>query len=232
MIPGYPSHTYAHTFELNLGSNEFGASKGYIHVDIPLFMYDEHKKCLKGGYHPPAGTPSIEKLCANAYTPSPQAKAPPLAPPAPPPASAPPPNAPPPPPTPAPTAAPVLPPPTAHPTGSPTVSPVNKAGKPCYQVLNNHAFLWFVLTEHAWTLNATITLLDHVSDLELTTDGQCLLMTCLRVMQITDGGTTLKTTHCNCAENEFEFKCHGAPPEWMDEGLHSEALVNGGHGCC
>jgi len=48
-IPGYPENSFAFAMSLNLGNNEFGAFKGYTHIDLPIFKYDEMSKCLAGG---------------------------------------------------------------------------------------------------------------------------------------------------------------------------------------
>jgi len=71
MVPGYPK-AFFYAFMLSLGTNEFGASRGFKTIGIPgLYMESAAGKCLSGGNLPVAADVARE-LCAGAYTPAPQ----------------------------------------------------------------------------------------------------------------------------------------------------------------
>jgi hypothetical protein len=66
-ITGYPANQFAYAVDLSLGTNEFGASKGFTKTDLPLFEYDAAKRCVKGGYLiiPAAPMATNPALCAG-----------------------------------------------------------------------------------------------------------------------------------------------------------------------
>ncbi len=66
-ITGYPANQFAYAVDLSLGTNEFGASKGFTKTDLPLFEYDAAKNCVKGGHliNPAAPMATKPALCAG-----------------------------------------------------------------------------------------------------------------------------------------------------------------------
>ena len=66
-IDGYPANQYAYAVALSLGTNEFGVSKGFTRIDIPLFQYNAAKNCVQGGHliDPTAAIASSTALCAG-----------------------------------------------------------------------------------------------------------------------------------------------------------------------
>ena len=76
-IAGYPADQFAYAVDLSLGTNEFGASKGFTKIDLPLFEYDAAKNCVKGGHliNPTAPMATNLALCAGMVA-TPQTPAP------------------------------------------------------------------------------------------------------------------------------------------------------------
>ena len=66
-ITGYPVNQFAYAVDLSLGTNEFGASKGFTKLDLPLFEYDAAKNCVKGGHliNPTAPMATNPALCVG-----------------------------------------------------------------------------------------------------------------------------------------------------------------------
>jgi cathepsin B len=68
-IPGYPTGMH-YVFMESMGTNEFGASRGFKTIRIPSMFYDSTNRCVKGGHKP---STSVSGLCADAFTGSPVA---------------------------------------------------------------------------------------------------------------------------------------------------------------
>ncbi len=66
-IIGYPANQFAYAVDLSLGTNEFGASKGFTKTDLPQFEYDAARHCVKGGHliNPAAPMATNPALCAG-----------------------------------------------------------------------------------------------------------------------------------------------------------------------
>jgi cathepsin B len=62
-VPGYPRGWF-YVFQNSLGTNEFGASRGYQTIDLPSLHYESSDSCVKGGHKPTA--PGLN-TCAGAY---------------------------------------------------------------------------------------------------------------------------------------------------------------------
>jgi len=75
LVPGYPE-AFFYALIQNLGTNEFGASRGTKTVALPALYFDKTTKCLSGG-HTPGAAGVQNDLCPGAYTPSPQQAVPP-----------------------------------------------------------------------------------------------------------------------------------------------------------
>jgi hypothetical protein len=62
-IVGSEQYTYYFAVRLSLGTNEFGASKGYTHVEVPVFGWDAEKRCVYGGNPIPLNAPAKSSEC-------------------------------------------------------------------------------------------------------------------------------------------------------------------------
>ena len=63
-VVGTGQYTYYFAVRLSLGKNEFGASKGYTHVELPVFGWDAEKRCVFGGNTIPLYAPAKNSECA------------------------------------------------------------------------------------------------------------------------------------------------------------------------
>jgi len=70
MVPNFPE-AFFYAFVQNLGTNEFGASRGTKTIALPALYFDKNTKCLSGG-HKPVAADVQNDLCSGAsWTPSP-----------------------------------------------------------------------------------------------------------------------------------------------------------------
>ena len=70
-VPGYAEHKYYYALRISLGTNEFGASKGYTHAEVPVFGYNKADSCVFGGNAIDAAAPAFKDMCGKADLPPP-----------------------------------------------------------------------------------------------------------------------------------------------------------------
>jgi cathepsin B len=70
-VPGYPRHKYYYAVRIYLGKNEFGASKGYTHAEVPVFGYNEEHHCVFGGNPIKTGAAALPDMCGKSDAPPP-----------------------------------------------------------------------------------------------------------------------------------------------------------------